>query len=84
MDEELASSDIAYPDDEVLSNTERFKHLSSETNQLMDDLWISIVRTNELTLSFWVVLFIICVGVLILVFRNMYIRQKRAQARMKY
>lgn len=84
MEEELAASDIAYPNDEVLSKTERFKNLPSDTNQLMDDLWISIVRTNELTLSFWVVVALICVGVLALVFRNMYVKKKRMEARMKY
>ncbi len=84
MDEELASSDIAYPSEEVLSNTERYINLSDDAKQLMDELWISIVRTNELSLSFWIVVAVICVAALSIIFRNMYVKKKRMEARMKY
>ena len=84
MDEELAESDIAFPDSSVLENTEIYINLSNEAKQLMDELWISIVRSNELTLSFWITVAVIAVASLTLVFRNMYIKKKRLEARKKY
>jgi spermidine/putrescine transport system substrate-binding protein len=84
MDEELAGSEIAFPDSSVLENTEIYINLSNEAKQLMDELWISIVRSNELTLSFWITVGVIAVASLALVFRNMYIKKKRLEARKKY
>lgn len=84
MDEELASSEIAYPSEELLANTERYINLSDEAKQLMDELWISIVRSNELTPSFWIAVAVICVASLAVVFRNMHIKKKRLEARKKY
>ncbi|MBQ7290672.1 MAG: spermidine/putrescine ABC transporter substrate-binding protein [Clostridia bacterium] len=84
IDPEMAESEIAYPSAEVLAKTERYKNLSDEANQLMDDLWISGVRTNELTPGFWISLGVICVLALAAVFRNMYVKKKRMEARMKY
>ncbi len=84
IDPEMAESEIAYPSAEVLAETTTFKNLSDEANQLMDDLWISAVRTNELTWDFWVTLGVICVVALAAVFRNMYVKKKRMEARMKY
>jgi spermidine/putrescine transport system substrate-binding protein len=84
IDPEMASSEIAYPSEEVLAKTESFKNLSTEANQLMDDLWISVVRTNELTASFWISVGVICAIVLAAVFRNMYVKKKRMEARLKY
>jgi spermidine/putrescine transport system substrate-binding protein len=84
MDEELAGSEIAFPDSSVLENTEIYINLSNEAKQLMDELWISIVRSNELTLSFWITVAVIAVASLTLVFRNMYIKKKRLEARKKY
>ena len=84
IDPEMAESEIAYPSDEVLAKTERYKNLDAEANQLMDDLWISGVRTNELTPGFWIAVGIICIAVIALVIRNTYIKKKRLDARMKY
>ena len=84
MDEELAASEIAFPDSSVLENTEIYINLSNDAKQLMDELWISIVRSNELTLSFWITVAVIAVVSLALVFRNMYIKKKRLEARKKY
>ena len=84
IDPEMAESEIAYPSAEVLAKTERYKNLSDDANQLMDDLWISGVRTNELTPGFWISLGVICVLALAAVFRNMYVKKKRMEARMKY
>ena len=84
IDPEMAENEIAYPSAEILAKTERYKNLSDEANQLMDDLWISGVRTNELTPGFWISLGVICVLALAAVFRNMYVKKKRMEARMKY
>ena len=84
MDPEMAENEIAYPSEEALANMERFTNLSDDANQLMDDLWIAAVRTNELTAEFWIGVSVICVVILAAVFRNMYIKKKRMEARMKY
>ncbi len=42
MSEEIASSDIAYPSAETLARAESFLFLGSETNQLMDSLWLDV------------------------------------------
>ena len=63
---------------------EVFTSLSDEANQLMDDLWVSAVRTNELTPGFWIGVAAICALMLFAVFRNMYVKKKRLEARMKY
>lgn len=84
LDEDLVNSEIAYPSQDILDKTERYINLSGDTNQLMDDLWVSTVRTNSLSASFWIAVGIICVVVLVIVFRNMYIKKKRMEARLKY
>ena len=84
MDPEMAENEIAYPSEDDMANMERFTNLSDEANQLMDDLWIAAVRTNELTPGFWIGVAIICAVILFAVFRNMYIKKKRMEARMKY
>ena len=82
LDEE--SLKIAYPSDDAKKNMEVFTNLSDEANQLMDDLWVAAVRTNELTPGFWIGVGVICALILFAVFRNMYIKKKRMEARMKY
>ena len=42
MDPAMAESDIAYPSDEVLANSEAFVALSNEATQLMDSLWLDV------------------------------------------
>ena len=84
IDPALSESEIAYPSDEAKKNMERFTNLSDEANQFMDDLWISVVRTNELTAGFWIGVGVICVVILVAVFRNMYVKKKRMEARLKY
>ena len=84
IDPTLSESEIAYPSDEAKKNMERFTNLSDEANQFMDDLWISVVRTNELTVGFWIGVGVICIVILAAVFRNMYVKKKRMEARLKY
>lgn len=38
---------IAYPDDEVLANTEVFRHLPKDTNELINQYWIEIKGYDE-------------------------------------
>ena len=82
LDEETL--EISYPGEEARTNMERFTNLTDEANQLMDDLWVSAVRTNELTPGFWIGIGAISVLILFAVFRNMYVKKKRTEARMKY
>ena len=42
MDEEMNSSEIAYPSEEVLAKGEVFQYLDSETTHLMDSLWLQV------------------------------------------
>ena len=42
LEEETASSPVAYPDEETLSRGESFLNLSTETSQLMDSLWLEV------------------------------------------
>lgn len=50
LDEEEQTDEVAYPDDEFLeTNTEVFKNLSSEANQLMQDLWTDMKSAEEQT-----------------------------------
>ena len=53
MDEEMAENEIAYPSDELLSKGEAYSALSTEGNQLMNDLWLS-VKTNDSQLSVYI------------------------------
>lgn len=81
IDEEIALSEIAYPDSAVLDNTEKFINLPENINQLMDELWVSVVRTNGLTVGFWIAVAIICVAILVCVFVVMSRKKKRKAAR---
>lgn len=42
MDPSMAESEIAYPSAEVLANGTAFSYLETETNQLMDSLWLEV------------------------------------------
>ncbi len=57
MDPDAASNEIAYPDDVQLSKGQSFTALSTEGNQLMNELWLS-VKTNDtrLTIYIWLTL----------------------------
>lgn len=80
MDEEMVSSEVAYPSAEVLENSETFRNLSDETNKLLDDLWIE-VRIGKLTAGFWVTVALLAMGVCALCALSIYRKQKRLRAR---
>ena len=46
MDPEVSSSEIAYPSAETLARSEAFLYLPTESNQLMDSLWLD-VKTGD-------------------------------------
>ena len=47
MEEDIADSPIAYPDDEVLAKGSSFLNLSKASNQLMDELWLDVKTQSE-------------------------------------
>ena len=47
MDPEVAESPIAYPSEETLVKTESFSALQTQTNQLMDSLWLSVKTSGS-------------------------------------
>ena len=78
-DEEFASSEIAYPSEEILKNTFVFVNLDDETNDLLDNYWIKIVRVNSISGGVWAaiigVVVVITVAVIIVLINN---KKKRA------
>jgi spermidine/putrescine transport system substrate-binding protein len=46
MDPETAASPIAYPSEETLARSSSFKHLSGDTTQLMESLWLDVKTDN--------------------------------------
>ncbi len=60
MDEEMVASEIAYPSEEILANTEVFVNLSDDTNKMLDMLWIAI-NVGGLSVGFWVTVAVIAV-----------------------
>ena len=42
MDPEVTESDVAYPSEEILAGGSNFSYLETDTNQLMDQLWLTV------------------------------------------
>ena len=51
MDEEVASNEIAYPSEEILAGGSAFINLSTETNHLMDSLWLEAKTEGNMELT---------------------------------
>lgn len=47
LDDEMKNSEIAYPSDEVLENTEVFLNLNEETNKKIDALWTEVISSSN-------------------------------------
>lgn len=63
LDEEISSNPIAYPDDEVLENTESFLYLPKNISDIYDKLWTEILSTDQRYNKWFVpALMIVCVG----------------------
>ena len=80
MDEKMVANEIAYPSEETLANSEVFRNLSTETNKLLDDLWIE-VRIGTITTGFWIAVGFLALGVMGLCTMCIYRKQKRLRAR---
>lgn len=63
LDEEISANPIAYPDDEVLENTESFLYLPKNISDIYDKLWTEILSTDQRYNKWFVpALMIVCVG----------------------
>lgn len=82
MDPEVSSSDIAYPSAETLSNSEAFLYLPTETNQLMDSLWLEVKTGNSSNSTVLIIsaIIIIVAIVAILVLVSMKKKKKESTA----
>ena len=80
MDPEVAESNIAYPDDDIIANGKVFRNLSAETNRLMDELWLyAKTQTDEPDIYF--VICIVFFAALIGVIAFSEIRKRRRMAK---
>ncbi len=80
MDPEMTENPIAYPSDEILSNTEIFTNLSDEANRQLDILWIS-VSVGTLTAGFWIVVSVSAILITAYCIYHMNVKKKRAAMR---
>jgi spermidine/putrescine transport system substrate-binding protein len=80
MDEFMAESDIAYPDEATLERSESFLNLSSETSQLMDSLWLD-VKTGSAESGSSTMLIAGVAAVLILIVAIMVIQKNKKKKR---
>ena len=81
MDPEVSSSDIAYPSDETLARSEAFLYLPTESNQLMDSLWLDVKTgdSEDTTVMMAVTIGVIVLALAILLIHSL--RKKRRRAR---
>ena len=81
MDPEVSSSEIAYPSDETLARSEAFLYLPTESNQLMDSLWLDVKTgdSKDTTAMMSVTIGVIVLALAILLLHS--IRKKRRKAR---
>ena len=81
MDPEMASNDIAYPSTETLARSEAFLYLPTESNQLMDSLWLDVKTgdSEDTTVMMAVTIGVILLALAILLIHSL--RKKRRRAR---
>ena len=81
MDPEMATNDVAYPSTETLARSESFLYLSTETNQLMDSLWLDVKTgdSEDTTVMMAVTIGVIVLALAILLIHSL--RKKRRRAR---
>jgi spermidine/putrescine transport system substrate-binding protein len=80
MDEEMASSDIAYPSDEVLANGSMFLALSTDATQMMDSLWLE-VKTGGSNSTLYIVIAVVAVVVVVAVIVLLGMKKKKKKQR---
>ncbi len=83
MDPALAASEVAYPPEEVLANSESFHALSMEATQLMDSLWLSVKTSGSSATAYLAggIALVLAVTVLTVVLQ---VRKKRKMARRRH
>ena len=81
MDPVVSSSEIAYPSAETLARSEAFLYLPTESNQLMDSLWLDVKTgdSEDTTVMMAVTIGIIVLALAILLIHSL--RKKRRRAR---
>ena len=81
MDPEVSSSEIAYPSAETLVRSEAFLYLPTESNQLMDSLWLDVKTgdSEDTTVMMAVTIGVIVLALAILLIHSL--RKKRRRAR---
>ena len=75
LDDEVRSSPIAYPSDEVLENTEVYTALPSATTRLVDSLWTDIRSSGEANPWTIPIFMLICLALTIWI--NLFRRKKK-------
>ena len=81
MDPEVSSSEIAYPSAETLARSEAFLYLPTESNQLMDSLWLDVKTgdSEDTTVMMAITIGVIVLALAILLIHSL--RKKRRRAR---
>lgn len=81
MDPEVSSSEVAYPSAETLARSEAFLYLPTESNQLMDSLWLDVKTgdSEDTTVMMAVTIGIIVLALAILLIHSL--RKKRRRVR---
>lgn len=78
LPDEIQNDPLHYPTAEVMANTQSFVNLSNETNQLTNELWISIFNMESST-STWIVPALIIAGLVVVALSNIHKKKKRKQ-----
>lgn len=85
MDPDVAESEIAYPDETVLSQGQSFNFLPTAVNQEMDSLWLEVktgsIGTGKAAMgaSAWALLAVIAAVVVYCLVRAQWIRRRKAR-----
>ena len=81
MDPEVSSSEVAYPSAETLARSEAFLYLPTESNQLMDSLWLDVKTgdSEDTTVMMAVTIGVIVLALAILLIHSLRKRRRRAR-----
>lgn len=81
MDPEVSSSEIAYPSAETLARSEAFLYLPTESNQLMDSLWLDVKTgdSEDTTVMMAVTIGVIVLALAILLIHSLQKKRRRAR-----
>lgn len=82
MDEEMTSSDIAYPDEDTLARADAFLYLDQKTNQLMDSLWLNVKTSGGINPIYYIIAAVVVVAIIVIVIVSR--RKKLARRRKGY